>query len=99
MNLEALVYQLCMRLWRQSFVVGDQHKLFREMDAQPMIGDLVFVDFIPTNADPATCFGILRETRSHGDYVLELDDGTTQRWGNVGIHKFPSDVIDPPEGR
>ena len=83
----ALVYRLCMRLWRQSF--RNQPELFQEMDAQPVIGDLVFVDFVPTKTDPATCFGILREVGRYGDYVLELADGTLQRWSNVGLHRMP----------
>jgi len=87
-ELEGLPYRLCMMLWRQA-MSGPNLTLFREMEATPMIGDLVFVDLIPQNIDPAQCIGVLADVSAFGDYQLRLADGTTQRFTNVDLHKVP----------
>ena len=87
----ALVYQLCKRLWKCAYSNVKQPELFDEMSAPPVVGDLVFVDLV-LREDPDACFGVLLEIEGPDAYVLRLADGTTQRWGNVGLHKMPIDV-------
>ena len=91
MDLNALVYKLCMYLWR-STLRPDAHAVFSEMDSRPKFGDCVFVDFIAPNTDPRLCFGILEETHGLDEYVLRLSDGSTQKWSNVGLHKLPKEL-------